>query len=552
MKQPVHPTQYFLGVKDPAQNAEITVTHVCHTWRVSALSCPALWAYISSSNPTYIKTFIDRSKPLPVAIQYDTRPTLTSKICKPLDVTRSFQTIHEQLHRVTKLSISSQWDTVQEMLLRDTQSPRTLPLLEFLHLDLATPRNSGFPSFSVGQWFLSHDLPSLKYLDITEPSFKWWTCQNSLSSLTHLYINMFNDVSSEVCNLAVIFACLRRFHSLKVLDLRGVLPVDPRGGDPPELQVPPDSSPIPMPHLQSLNLSSRLAIALRVLGHLRLTAMASVHVSLSGMSFESIEESAQHLIPFFRGDGILSDNRPMVSFAVFHKVNFDSVFLIASRDDPDNLVTPAAHSHFRLSFNLFGLKPLPLIINACRSLHDMLTTVKIVRIEELEMQIEDFFAMFPVSLGIQKLGLIGDDVFLTEDILLKENEHGEHGVERQPNLAFSQLEALHIEDCEFEETDEGEIDKLDFYKCLGKAIQTRKDRGLGPNTVILDDCGIDEGDKIVEKYLSPLVKVIVLTSPETPENEDNGNPWIQYIVDEGPVDDGDDGDLDSVSTATDD
>ncbi|KAH9857714.1 hypothetical protein C2E23DRAFT_881283 [Lenzites betulinus] len=110
----------------------ITITHVCRHWRDIALQAPVLWTRIALKHPEGVRTFLDRSKALPLTVSLST---------DQLPIVATVRSLTAEIHRTRSLKVcippSLALDVVAKKLMKAT------PQLEELWIEkLPTPRGS--------------------------------------------------------------------------------------------------------------------------------------------------------------------------------------------------------------------------------------------------------------------------------------------------------------------------------------------------------------------------------------------------------------------------
>ncbi|TFY50814.1 hypothetical protein EVG20_g11314 [Dentipellis fragilis] len=150
------------------------ITHVCRRWRAVALGCPSLWKKLRFGQPSMVQAIIDRSRPVPLVIEWDSHPeseeedtpveglllamqhvsrASTLSICAPpelLGCCLPFMNSSTSLQHLTHLRICSQFETTPLPI------PDTLPCVPTLQ------------SLRVDDCFLPWSSPVLRSPNLTE------------------------------------------------------------------------------------------------------------------------------------------------------------------------------------------------------------------------------------------------------------------------------------------------------------------------------------------------------------------------------------------------
>ena len=131
----------------------VKVTHVCHHWRVTCLSCPGLWTYIDFTRWTEALTFFERARPLPIHANLKSayhHKILVDFLCQ-----------HDTCLRTLKIN---RFNGLQNLFLQPLASLKTLEVITHDHWLLADdthPPARDFPALT--SFTVRHNIGALAF-----------------------------------------------------------------------------------------------------------------------------------------------------------------------------------------------------------------------------------------------------------------------------------------------------------------------------------------------------------------------------------------------------
>ena len=135
--------------EDDPDEASITLTHVCRSWREIFISCPSLWTSLTFTDTDKTRTFIERSKFSPLNIY-------ASNLNDETYLDDALSLVMPHIPRLKSLSFHSDAipDTLRNFLCH-------VPLLEDLEIHIDSPQAQ-----TLDIPLLNGDLPSLRTLSL--------------------------------------------------------------------------------------------------------------------------------------------------------------------------------------------------------------------------------------------------------------------------------------------------------------------------------------------------------------------------------------------------
>jgi hypothetical protein len=230
-------------VLDPYSNAStypasVYISHVCTYWRETALSQPYLWTKRIPATSDGLKTFLERSKHLPITLGYKT----TEKL---MHLSKDEPSLASNLRRAKELYFHSLKDFEMVKSIAEALGP-TSPCLEVLHM---TYKRSPRRIISRGATIIPHsiDMSKLHTLNLRFGCGLDWN-RVELKNLSVLKLTG-NRFQVEKISVERLTFFLTHSPQLKHLELESAI-LD----DPPQCRVPWQNQSFPM--LESLILRS--------------------------------------------------------------------------------------------------------------------------------------------------------------------------------------------------------------------------------------------------------------------------------------------------------
>ncbi|KAH9890693.1 hypothetical protein C8Q73DRAFT_765077 [Cubamyces lactineus] len=279
---------FSYAIADGKTNAGIIcISHVCTYWRACALQAPALWARILLNDPSGIKVFLERSRPMPLHIAYKAS-------CKPVIAT--IRLITAEAHRLRTLKINIPEETGLGTILNRLKFPA--PMLQELvvedHEPLRPPR--GHEAFPRPQEFSG--VPSLRTLTLKSTPLPY--IPTGPSSLVNL------KILGLIPHPRDLFRLLENSPKLGFVRIRGTIDVESEN----------DIHRVDLPNLKTLSIEvfPPNGIA-HILSRLIMPASVSIYVRVS-MDYEHTVYDAfpieNSVTPSSFGLGCFSGLRKMV------------------------------------------------------------------------------------------------------------------------------------------------------------------------------------------------------------------------------------------------
>ncbi|KDQ65015.1 hypothetical protein JAAARDRAFT_28678 [Jaapia argillacea MUCL 33604] len=208
----------------------VVVSHVCHRWRVVALSSPTLWGHILTPFPEWVPEMLARSKQTPIVFEVDRRfPGVAA-----LDAIRP----HFARIRALKL-VCPQRDLTRFF---QSLSHTSAPLLESLSVESPQLGESFENLFLL-------DAPRLRSISLTTCLVKWDSQIFRSGNLLHLALCFVPNVRAVPTMLQMLdtLECMPRLQSLTLENIVPILQPGPQG-------LPPHHRQVALLHLWSLRI----------------------------------------------------------------------------------------------------------------------------------------------------------------------------------------------------------------------------------------------------------------------------------------------------------
>ncbi|KAL1947457.1 hypothetical protein VTO73DRAFT_14418 [Trametes versicolor] len=199
-----------LGIASTRKADLVSATHVCRHWRDVALHDPALWAHVGHKHPEGVKTFLQRSKALPVDVTLVT-PEL------PFVATAIFLTA--EIHRMRSLCVSIPPSVGLRFIFQSLKS--ATPQLEKLSITQrrSPPNALGAPQFLSSEPPTEFDgAPTLRSLTLHNVPLPY--LPKGPSVLTNL------DLKESVIDSSLLLDLLERSPSLVNLRISGTFNIE--------------------------------------------------------------------------------------------------------------------------------------------------------------------------------------------------------------------------------------------------------------------------------------------------------------------------------------
>ncbi|KAF6753052.1 hypothetical protein DFP72DRAFT_435379 [Ephemerocybe angulata] len=200
---------------DSGERLWIVVTHVCKSWRETALGCPALWANLTFISPSFTRVMLQRSRNAPLTIDYSGKFQHEDLLAEAIS--------HTERLRSVKIGIPNNTSLRFEYALSGFSSGVEATILETLSLE-SVSRNGLLPAR-----FLHGGAPSLKLLSLKGchiPDWKALPLGPNLTTLTILPCKAVANTTKYRPSALDFYRSLNRILQLQSLDLRGFLPLD--------------------------------------------------------------------------------------------------------------------------------------------------------------------------------------------------------------------------------------------------------------------------------------------------------------------------------------
>lgn len=302
----------------------VIITHVCHRWRVLALSAPLLWTDIKINRQSLTIAFLARSQQAPLSIQCRVSSTDAMKN------TRKYQVVKAALGQAPRIrSLHFQYcnldpDTGEQFTAEPDMGRYDFPQLRCLSIMLESGHESTPPSFIARGSFPVLEELDMRMYDLSAVQL----VTASASHLTRLSLTAFN--SYQKLSWATFFDVFASLSRLEVLTLLEGLPPVRTLIHQHVQELPSFNTILTFPALKMLSLTCSSLSCATLLRHMSFPVTTKVRIEF-GMPFHLLE--SEHGSDFrlvtpvisscMSGAGLIGTAEPTLSVSVDTMIGFD-------------------------------------------------------------------------------------------------------------------------------------------------------------------------------------------------------------------------------------